>query len=161
MAILYPTSLANLVVEVGTRHCHQTLLQSGIWLLETFSAKTNFISLTLRTNFSRKISKYDFSKNITEYLRVNICLKKNENAISLKPFENIWEHHIICHNKPSLFAINITNLCYINFLGWIVTLLPFLLAPSFSFVSDLAYNTAAQRALVLLPMTIPYFCFIG
>ena len=24
-AILYPTSLANLVVEVGTRHCHQTL----------------------------------------------------------------------------------------------------------------------------------------
>ena len=26
MAILYPTSLANLVVEVGTRHCHQTLL---------------------------------------------------------------------------------------------------------------------------------------
>ena len=25
MAILYPTSLANLVVEVGTRHCHQTL----------------------------------------------------------------------------------------------------------------------------------------
>ena len=28
MAILYPTSLANLVVEVGTRHCHQTLLKS-------------------------------------------------------------------------------------------------------------------------------------
>ena len=27
MAILYPTSLANLVVEVGTRHCHQTLLK--------------------------------------------------------------------------------------------------------------------------------------
>ena len=26
MAILYPASLANLVVEVGTRHCHQTLL---------------------------------------------------------------------------------------------------------------------------------------
>ena len=25
MAILYPASLANLVVEVGTRHCHQTL----------------------------------------------------------------------------------------------------------------------------------------
>ena len=33
LAILYPTSLANLVVEVGTRHSHQTLLQlysSGI-----------------------------------------------------------------------------------------------------------------------------------
>ena len=29
MAILYPTSLANLVVEVGTRHCHQTLLASA------------------------------------------------------------------------------------------------------------------------------------
>ena len=28
MAILYPTSLANLVVEVGTRHCHQTLLSA-------------------------------------------------------------------------------------------------------------------------------------
>ena len=27
MAILYPTSLANLVAEVGTRHCHQTLLE--------------------------------------------------------------------------------------------------------------------------------------
>ena len=26
MAILYPASLANQVVEVGTRHCHQTLL---------------------------------------------------------------------------------------------------------------------------------------
>ena len=26
LAILYPTSLANLVVEVGTRHSHQTLL---------------------------------------------------------------------------------------------------------------------------------------
>ena len=25
LAILYPTSLANLVVEVGTRHSHQTL----------------------------------------------------------------------------------------------------------------------------------------
>ena len=29
MAILYPASLANLVVEVGTRHCHQTLLKGG------------------------------------------------------------------------------------------------------------------------------------
>ena len=28
LAILYPTSLANLVVEVGTRHSHQTLLVS-------------------------------------------------------------------------------------------------------------------------------------
>ena len=28
LAILYPTSLANLVVEVGTRHSHQTLLTS-------------------------------------------------------------------------------------------------------------------------------------
>ena len=26
LAILYPTSLANLVVEVGTKHCHQILL---------------------------------------------------------------------------------------------------------------------------------------
>ena len=26
-AILYPTSLVNLVVEVGTRHCHQILLE--------------------------------------------------------------------------------------------------------------------------------------
>ena len=26
LAILYPTSLANLVVEVGTRHSHQILL---------------------------------------------------------------------------------------------------------------------------------------
>ena len=28
MAILYPTSLVNLVVEVGTRHSHQTLLHN-------------------------------------------------------------------------------------------------------------------------------------
>ena len=28
LAILYPISLANLVVEVGTRHSHQTLLCS-------------------------------------------------------------------------------------------------------------------------------------
>ena len=28
LAILYPTSLANLVVEVGTRHSHQTLLEN-------------------------------------------------------------------------------------------------------------------------------------
>ena len=28
LAILYPTSLANLVVEVGTRHSHQTLLKA-------------------------------------------------------------------------------------------------------------------------------------
>ena len=28
LAILYPTSLANLVVEVGTRHSHQTLLKN-------------------------------------------------------------------------------------------------------------------------------------
>ena len=34
LAILYPTSLANLVVEVGTRHSHQTLLQ-----LDAFVAK--------------------------------------------------------------------------------------------------------------------------
>ena len=32
LAILYPTSLANLVVEVGTRHCHQILL---VWLHES------------------------------------------------------------------------------------------------------------------------------
>ena len=31
MAILYPASLANLVVEVGTRHCHQTLLVCCRW----------------------------------------------------------------------------------------------------------------------------------
>ena len=31
MAILYPASLANLVVEVGTRHCHQTLLALLSW----------------------------------------------------------------------------------------------------------------------------------
>ena len=29
LAILYPTSLANLVVEVGTRHSHQTLLKEA------------------------------------------------------------------------------------------------------------------------------------
>ena len=29
LAILYPTSLANLVVEVGIRHCHQILLTLG------------------------------------------------------------------------------------------------------------------------------------
>ena len=28
LAILYPTSLVNLVVEVGTRHSHQTLLRN-------------------------------------------------------------------------------------------------------------------------------------
>ena len=30
LAILHPTSLANLVVEVGTRHSHQTLLVDNI-----------------------------------------------------------------------------------------------------------------------------------
>ena len=30
LAILYPTSLANLVVEVGTRHSHQTLFHGVI-----------------------------------------------------------------------------------------------------------------------------------
>ena len=29
LAILYPTSLANLVVEVGTRHSHQTLFHAS------------------------------------------------------------------------------------------------------------------------------------
>ena len=28
LAILYPTSPANLVAEVGTRHCHQILLDA-------------------------------------------------------------------------------------------------------------------------------------
>ena len=31
-AILYPTSLANLVVEVGVRHSHQILLGPVLWL---------------------------------------------------------------------------------------------------------------------------------
>ena len=35
MAILYPTSLANLVVEVGTRHCHQTLFRWSFTLILT------------------------------------------------------------------------------------------------------------------------------
>ena len=35
MAILYPTSLANLVVELGTRHCHQTLLYMS-WYIRSF-----------------------------------------------------------------------------------------------------------------------------
>ena len=31
-AILYPTPQANLVVEVGTRHCHQILLHPIIYV---------------------------------------------------------------------------------------------------------------------------------
>ena len=37
MAILYPTPLANLVVEVGTRHCHQILF----WMLAGFGLFLN------------------------------------------------------------------------------------------------------------------------
>ena len=39
LAILYPTSLANLVVEVGTRHSHQTLF------IHTFSCATKIVSV--------------------------------------------------------------------------------------------------------------------
>ena len=42
MAILYPTSLANLVVEVGTRHCHQTLLPVTFFLIHLFLAVSFF-----------------------------------------------------------------------------------------------------------------------
>ena len=35
LAILYPTSLANLVVKVGTRHSHQILLgPSVLWTIK-------------------------------------------------------------------------------------------------------------------------------
>ena len=38
LAILYPTSLANLVVEVGTRHSHQTLLLIKIVFLIIYTS---------------------------------------------------------------------------------------------------------------------------
>ena len=44
LAILYPTSLANLVVEVGTRHSHQTLLKM---CLEMLSAVLLFVTKVL------------------------------------------------------------------------------------------------------------------
>ena len=51
LAILYPTSLANLVVEVGTRHSHQTLLSTGRaqWLL-------NVNSLAPGSNLSYRVA---------------------------------------------------------------------------------------------------------
>ena len=42
MAILYPTSLANLVVEVGTRHCHQTLLHPQFYVVCNCSSISKF-----------------------------------------------------------------------------------------------------------------------
>ena len=66
MAILYPTSLANLVVEVGTRHCHQTLFRESITRWSTESAGRNLFVLktyqVARGGPSRRISKvYDMS----------------------------------------------------------------------------------------------------
>ena len=46
MAILYPTSLANLVVEVGTRHCHQTLLDTKEHILKEILFENQKFSLT-------------------------------------------------------------------------------------------------------------------
>ena len=40
LAILYPTSLTNLMVEVGTRHSHQTL-----FIYVTFNLRRSFIDI--------------------------------------------------------------------------------------------------------------------
>ena len=49
MAILYPTSLANLVVEVGTRHCHQTLLKMSSAKWRRFCLGLNVLKVKNKT----------------------------------------------------------------------------------------------------------------
>ena len=41
MAILYPTSLVNLVVEVGTRYCHQILLPQCLRAMQQIYLQVN------------------------------------------------------------------------------------------------------------------------
>ena len=43
LVILYPKSLANMVVEVGTRHCHQILLRKKIWNVNVSSKNIHYM----------------------------------------------------------------------------------------------------------------------
>ena len=49
MAILFPTSLANLVVEVGTRHSHQILFSDANLVLVGFPEPTLLVKTCLLT----------------------------------------------------------------------------------------------------------------
>ena len=61
MAILYPTSLANLVVEVGTRHSHQTLLlKISDWLtVNNLSLNVDKTKYMIFHNYQRVIANED------------------------------------------------------------------------------------------------------
>ena len=82
MAILYPTSLANLVVEVGTRHCHQTLLKwkktvhhwSLISMLDIVqSCDCDFAFKTQTANFPSTKSRPQSSSRPSQIL-LTVCL---------------------------------------------------------------------------------------
>ena len=67
MAILYPASLANLVVEVGTRHCHQTLLY-----LESNYIKITKCDYYIEDTFAKTISKIQEQKRALSMFHMNI-----------------------------------------------------------------------------------------
>ena len=57
LAILYPTSLANLVVEVGTRHSHQTLLTAhyGDVIMSTIASQITSLTIVYSTVYYAQI----------------------------------------------------------------------------------------------------------
>ena len=77
MAILYPASLANLVVEVGTRHCHQTLLVA-IWQKNRQRALWQNWELMLANNFGnlyKMVTKFGSQLLATKFGFVPDCWK--------------------------------------------------------------------------------------
>ena len=115
MAILYPASLTNLVVEVGTRHCHQTLLvhlmvcrhQAIIWtkagLLLIGSLRTNFEDLCI--NAPTDNAKYYDSKG--HFLYTSVSITHTQDIFSLADATRKHSKYPCFCILPLEFGVNI------------------------------------------------------
>ena len=113
LAILYPTSLANLVVEVGTRHSHQTLLINvSLYVVILYCNASHLMAPeNVPGHFSRlyrmmflnlKLIQYKDDKRLTPKVSNKIArtLGVHVDAIKWKQFPRCWPFVRGIHRWP-------------------------------------------------------------
>ena len=124
MAILYPTSLANLLVEVGTRHCHQTLLET------VHCGRQHDVHLSLDNG---KLQGHNYK--LISIAAADVLVLNNQAIGSHKYWFNtfctwpvkvlystqIYHVKLILENKKYHFNIKMSSCQYMNYTGKMTT----------------------------------------
>ena len=113
LAILYTTSLANLVVEVGTRHCHQILLYRGVPSYgsqdaypETKKIESRYVSLLYNIlYFTQTIDSKLQNINKKHMIYVSRYVSYRDDCIVIRILS--WENSILHRYSSSL----LTHIC--------------------------------------------------